>query len=102
MNRNTIKILVGLLASFILTTTSLAGAQPAKKMPRIGWLSAGSSSAEFPEKQVLEGLRRLDWVDGKNVVIEYRHAAGNPERLSQFASELVGLKVDVIVTFSAG
>jgi putative ABC transport system substrate-binding protein len=76
--------------------------QQAKKVPRIGWLSAGSSPAEFPEKQALEGLRGLGWVEGKNVTIEYRHAGGNSERLAQAASELVRLNVDVIVTFSAG
>jgi putative ABC transport system substrate-binding protein len=77
-------------------------AQQAKKVPRIGWLSAGSSAAEFPEKQALERLRGLGWVEGKNVTIEYRHAGGNSERLAQAASELVRLNVDVIVTFSAG
>ena len=70
--------------------------------PRIGWLSAAGSSAEFPERHVLEGLRALGWLDGKNLIIEFRHAAGDPERLSRLASELVGLKVDLIVTFSAG
>jgi putative ABC transport system substrate-binding protein len=79
-----------------------AEAQQVKKVPRIGWLSAGSSANEFPQKQALDALRRLGWVDGKNVIIEYRHAAGDSERLSQMASELVGLNVDVIVTFTAG
>jgi putative ABC transport system substrate-binding protein len=79
-----------------------AQAQQAKKLPRIGWLSAGSSVGEFPQTLALEGLKAMGWVDGKNVVIEYRHAAGNAERLSQSASELVRLNVDVIVTFSAG
>ena len=72
------------------------------KMPRIGWLSAGSSAAEFPEKEVREALRSVGLVEGKNVVVEYRHAAGNAERLSQMASELASLNVDVIITFSAG
>jgi putative tryptophan/tyrosine transport system substrate-binding protein len=77
-------------------------AQQAAKVPRIGWLSAGLSAAEFPQKQVLDGLLELGWVDGKNVLIEFRHADGDPERLSRFASEFVGLNVDLIVTFSAG
>jgi len=79
-----------------------AHAQQAKKLPRIGWLSAGSSAAEFPQKQALEGLRELGWIDGKNVTVEYRHAGGNAQRLAEAASELVRLNVDVIVTFSAG
>jgi putative ABC transport system substrate-binding protein len=84
----------------LLTTATQA--QQTKKIPRIGWLSASSSAAEFPEKQALEGLHALRWIDGKNVLIEYRHAAGNLERLAQMASELVALNVDVILTFSAG
>jgi len=99
MNR---KIVICLLTTALLSTAPFVQAQQAKKVPRIGWLSAGSSSAEFPEKQALEGLRGLGWAEGKNVVTEYRYAAGNSERLSQLASELVNLKVDVIVTFSAG
>jgi len=81
---------------------SVQAQQPPQKVPRIGWLSAGSSSAEFPEKQALEGLPELGWVEGKNVVIDYRYAKGSPQQLSQFAAELVQLKVDVIVTFSSG
>ena len=77
-------------------------AQERKRQPRIGWLSAGSSSAEFPEKQALEELRALGWVDGRTATIEFRYAAGNSERLSRQATELVDLNVDVIVTFSAG
>ena len=80
----------------------LARAQKPGVLPRIGWLSFASSSAEFPEKQILEGLRELGWVDGKNVAIEYRYAGGDPNRLAELASELARLKVDVIVTSSAG
>jgi len=93
----------GWIAIFlILAEWGEAEAQPVKKMSRIGWLSAGASAAEFPEKQALDGLRDLGWSEGKNLIIEFRHAAGNAERLSQAAAELVQLKVDLIVTFSAG
>ena len=91
-----------LLIIVTLAFVSAANAQQPGKLPRIGWLSAGSSSAEFPEKQALEGLRELGWIDGKTVTIDFRYAAGNSERLAQLATELVDLKVDVIVTFSAG
>lgn len=93
--------IVALAVTFMLTGTSVH-AQERNKLPRIGWLSAASSSAEFPEKQAFEELRAIRWVDGKNVTIDFRYAAGNLERLSQHASELVDLNVDVIVTFSAG
>jgi putative ABC transport system substrate-binding protein len=86
----------------LLLITRLAEAQQPAKLPRIGWLSAGSSSNEFPQNQALEGLRELGWVEGKNLVIEYRHAASNAERLVESAAELVRLNVDLIVTFSAG
>ena len=98
----TSKSFVCLLIIVTLAFVSAANAQQPGKLPRIGWLSAGSSSAEFPEKQALEGLRELGWIDGKTVTIDFRYAAGNSERLAQLATELVDLKVDVIVTFSAG
>lgn len=91
-----------LLATFFPVAVSSARAQQGKPLARVGWLSSGSSSAEFPETQALEGLRDLGWIDGKNVAIDFRYAQGNSRRLSQFASELVQSKVDVIVTFSAG
>jgi len=84
------------------TLAFVAAAQPAPRIPHIGWLSAGTSSNEFPQVQVIEGLREQRWIDGKNVVIEYRHAAGDAKRLRDFAAQLVQLNVDVIVTFSAG
>ena len=90
------------LAGIAVLAASPASAQTPGKLPRMGVLSAASSSAEFPEKQTLQALRELGWAEGKNVVIEYRYAAGDPVQLSQLASELVSLKVDVIVTFSAG
>jgi putative ABC transport system substrate-binding protein len=90
------------LCAMLFALCGPAQAQQRKTLPRIGWLSSGSSSAEFPEKQALEGLRALGWVEGTNVVIEYRYAGGSAERLSQLAAELVRLNVDVIVTFSNG
>jgi len=90
------------LGACLYALGSVAAAQPAPRTPRIGWLSAGTASKEFPQVQVIEGLRDQGWIDGKNVVIEYRHAAGDAKRLQDFAAQLVQLKVDVIVTFSAG
>jgi len=95
-------LLVGLITTICLAFSSAAHAQQRSQLPRIGWLSAGASSNEFPEKQALDGLRELGWIDGKNVTIDFRYAAGNSERLSQQATELVNSNVDVIVTFSAG
>jgi ABC-type uncharacterized transport system substrate-binding protein len=63
-------------------------------------LSDRSSAAEFPEEQVLDDLRELGWIDRDKAIIEFRHTGGDRERITQFATELIGLNIDVIVTFS--
>jgi len=73
-------------------------AQPAK-VPRIGFQSAASPSAIAARTEAFrQGLRELGYVEGKNIVIEYRYAEGKFDRLNEFAAEFVRLKVDVIVT----
>ncbi len=73
-------------------------AQQSKKDPRIGYLSAASRSALTARTESFrQGLRDLGYVEGKNIVIEYRYAEGKLDRLSGLAAELVRLKVDVIV-----
>src|SRR6266576_1221944 len=76
-----------------------AGAQQPTKIPRIGYLGGASLSA-IPKRIAAfrEGLRELGYVEGKNVVMEYRWAEGKLDRLPALAAELVSLKVDVIVT----
>ena len=93
------KIVVSLLATLILASVHLAEAQQAKKVPRIGFLGSGSASAYSGRIEAFrEGLLNLGYVEGKNITIEYRWAEGKYDRLREFASELVRLKVDVIVT----
>ena len=77
-------------------------AQQPLKVPRIGWLAPAfppsSSGLSNPNIEgFLQGLKELGYVEGKNIVIEYRWADGKRERLSDLAAELVTLKVDVIV-----
>ncbi len=74
-------------------------AQQAAKVPRIGYLGYSPPASErlFAEA-FSQGLGDLGYVDGQNVSIEFRSAEGKPERLPELAAELVGLKVDVIVT----
>jgi putative ABC transport system substrate-binding protein len=73
-------------------------AQQSKKIPKIGFLSAPSRSAQSARNEAFtQGLRELGYVEGKNIVIEWRYAEGRLERLPDLAAELVGLKVDVIV-----
>jgi putative ABC transport system substrate-binding protein len=86
----------------ILTTmvwTSDAAAQPAAKLPRVGFLSAGSRPSANADA-FREGLREVGWIDGKNVAIEWRFADGRAERLPALAAQLARLPVAVIVTGS--
>jgi len=85
-------------ATLILASRGLADAQQPKKVARIGYLTAATraGSAHLTEA-FLQGLRELGYVDGQNIVIEYRWADGNFERLPDLAADLVRLKVDVIV-----
>jgi putative tryptophan/tyrosine transport system substrate-binding protein len=76
-----------------------AHAQQPTKVPRIGFLSAPSPSAVSARAEAFrQGLRELGYVEGKNIVIEYRYAEGKLDRFPALAAELVRLKVDVIVT----
>ena len=94
--------MLALVLCAVLVALNASARAQANRTARIGWLSAASSSADFPEQQVLDALRGSGLADKRNVVIEFRHAAGNPERLAQMAAELAALNVDAIVTFSAG
>src|SRR5258706_10988755 len=75
-----------------------AEAQQASKVYRISYLSTPTrESVEHGVEAFLRKLRELGWVDGQNLIIEYRWAEGNVERLPGLAAELVRRKVDVIV-----
>jgi putative ABC transport system substrate-binding protein len=76
-----------------------AEAQQPRKIPRIGYLITSSPSAIAPRMDAFQqGLRELGYVEGKNIVIERRHAEGKLDRLPELAAELVRLNVDVLVT----
>src|SRR5713101_188503 len=74
-----------------------AEAQQAGKIARIGYLSSDLAASPDLREAFRQGLRDLGYVEGRNVVIEYRNAEGKPERLPALAAELVALKVDVIL-----
>ena len=87
---------MGLLA---LGSWPLAGgAQPTTKVARVGYLSPNLSVSAPLREGFRQGLRDLGYVEGRNLVIEFRDAEGTTERLPALAAELVSLKVDVIVT----
>ena len=88
-----------LLTALPLTFSVSAEAQQPTKIPRIGYLGATSPSANSARIEAFrQGLRELGYVEGKNIVIEWRYAEGKLDRLPALAAELVRLKVDVIVT----
>src|SRR4030088_2682311 len=87
---------IGRVAGGLLAAPLAAQAQQAAKIARIEYL--GDSPAASPRREAFfQGLRDLGYVEGRNLVIEYRYAEGKPERYPALAAELVALKVDVIV-----
>jgi len=81
-----------------LVLAPLAGEAQSAKVARIGYLSPLSAEADSTQREAFrQGLRALGYVEGQNIFIEARYADGRSEQLSDFAAELVRLKVDVIV-----
>jgi putative tryptophan/tyrosine transport system substrate-binding protein len=86
------------VGALLLKLCSSADAQEPKKMPRIGFLIAGSSATQATRIDAFrQGLRDLSYVEGKDIVIEYRYAEGKLERLPSLAAELIRLKLDLII-----
>ena len=96
-NRKWVRFLVILVS--LVGCVGMAAAQQPKKVPRIGFLSTTSPSTISARIEAFrQGLRELGYVEGKNIFIEWRFAEGKADRLRELATELVRLKVDVIVT----
>ena len=96
------KFTIALLAAMLVALSFSAQAQQPTKIPRIGFLSATSLSIISARIEALrQGLREVGYVEGKNIVIEWRSAEGKLDRVPALAAELVRLKVDVIVTGGA-
>ncbi len=92
-----------LLAFFHFPSTQPAAAQKLGKMPRIGYLTAASLTAIAPRTEAFrQGLRDLGYIEGKNILIEWRAADYRSDRLAALASELVNQRVDVIVSGGRG
>ena len=92
-----IPVLFCLLITLLLITGSVHAQQP-QKIPRLGYLSYGSVEID---KSLLaafqQGLRELGYLEGKNIVIEQRYAAGQSDKLPELVAEFVRVKADVIV-----
>src|SRR5215468_9305246 len=86
-----------MLTLSLLTAPLAADAQQPGKVYRLGLLSntSPSETAAGPDP-FLQGLRELGWLEGENLVLEYRYAEGNLDRLLELAAELVRFKVDVL------
>lgn len=94
------KIFVWLLTTVLLTTAAFsAHAQQTTRTPRIGFLFVSALSSNSARIEAFrQGLRELGYVEGKNIVIEWRSADGKPDRVPALAAELTGLKIDLMVT----
>ena len=97
MDRRT--FISGITFGLLAAPLAAQAQQQAAKIARIGYLSASSPPlAPHQHEAFLQGLRDFGYVEGRNLVIEYRFAERKFERLPALAAELVALKVDVIVT----
>jgi putative ABC transport system substrate-binding protein len=92
------------LATFFLVTASTVDAQQPTRIPRIGFVtSAGNPNSPGLRVEAFQrGLRELGYVEGKNILVEYRYIEGKTERVPEIVAELVKLNVDVLVPLSLG
>jgi putative tryptophan/tyrosine transport system substrate-binding protein len=93
------RITLWLLATLFLANVSLAEAQQAGKIARIGFLDNSTASGIAVLLEAFrQEMRKLGWIEGKNIAIEYRFSELKAERLPELAADLVRLNVDLIVT----
>ncbi|HXV82025.1 MAG TPA: ABC transporter substrate-binding protein [Candidatus Binatia bacterium] len=93
------RISVWFLAAVLLTTVAFTEAQQQVKLPRVGILFMGGRDQPHLER-LKKGLSEQGYSEGKNIILEYRYAEGQNDRLQELAKEFVRDKVDVIVTTS--
>src|SRR5262245_31331471 len=87
-----------LLCALVLALSVPVEAQQPKKIVRVGYLAAVSAAADAPRLEAFrQGLRELGYIEGENLVIEFRHEGGGFGRLPALAAELVEIKPDVLV-----
>jgi putative tryptophan/tyrosine transport system substrate-binding protein len=85
-----------LLIGYIFASIHFAEAQHTTKIPRIGYIS-GASNMGASEVGFQKGLRELGYIEGTNILVEYRYQEGNAERGPILVAELVKMGVDVLV-----
>ena len=90
---------LAMVSGSLLAAPFAAEAQPSSDIPRIGFLSLNLTAGDTrPREALFQGLRDLGYVEGKNLVIEYRDAQGRPDRFPALAAELAALNVRLILT----
>jgi putative tryptophan/tyrosine transport system substrate-binding protein len=95
---SSLRFALSLLGTLFLALCSSVEAQQAGKIPRIAYVSStGASDSSAPLQAFRQGLRDLGYVEGKNILVEYRYLEGKRDRIQSVVAELVQLKVDVIV-----
>src|SRR5215470_2575843 len=94
MRRSVLALLASTVAAWSLAT----GAQQPAKIPRVGWVWSGRSAGNPTEVAGFrQGLRELGYIDGQNIVVDYRFGEGNVDRLADLAAELVQLRPDALI-----
>jgi putative ABC transport system substrate-binding protein len=90
------------ICALLLAVSLGAGAQPHRKIPRIGYLAAVSATADAPRLAAFrQGLRELGYVEGQTIQIEYRHESEDLQRLPQHAADLVRMNIDLLVAVTS-
>src|SRR6266478_8935785 len=96
MSKKVIRLTLG---AMLFALCFPAQAQQPTKIPRIGYLTGSSLSANSARHEAFrQGLRELGYVEGKNIVIDWRSAEEKLDRLPALAADLVRLKVDIVLT----
>ncbi len=91
-----------LLIGLILAAVDSAEAQQQRKVHRIGYLAASDPTSDSVRSEAIQlALRELGYIEGKNIVTEYRYLEGKLNRIPELTAELVKLKVDLIVVAGA-
>jgi ABC-type uncharacterized transport system substrate-binding protein len=97
------KVILWLVALSLVGAIAIAEAQQPTKIPRIGYAASGGdiNNPGLMVEAFRRGLRDLGYIEGKNIIVEYRYPGTEPERLPAFVAELLQLKVDALVSSSA-
>ena len=99
LTRGPLPFALSLVSAMLLALCSSVEAQQPKKVPRIGFVSSSGAPNNFGPlvEAFRRGLRDLGYVEGKNILVEYRYIEGNPDRIPGLVAEFMQLKVDVLV-----